>query len=39
LKLMAIDIHQFCDSRVTQTWHVEDWLSAMFQMGALPPKN
>lgn len=35
--IMAIDIHQVCNGRVVQTWHVEDWLSGLFQMGALPP--
>ena len=35
LKIMAIDIHQFKDGRVVKTWHVEDWLSGLFQMGAL----
>jgi len=35
--VMAIDIHQVCHGRVVQTWHVEDWLSGLFQMGALPP--
>ena len=39
ITLMAMDLHQICNGRVAQTWHVEDWLSAMFQMGALPPKN
>ena len=39
ITLMAMDLHQICNGRVIQTWHVEDWLSAMFEMGALPPKN
>ncbi len=38
LKIMAIDIHKICNGRVLQTWHVEDWLSALFQIGAMPPK-
>ena len=33
-KIMAIDIHQFKDGKVVKTWHVEDWLSGLFQMGA-----
>ena len=36
-RIMAVDIHQICDGRVVKTWHVEDWLSGLFQMGALPP--
>jgi steroid delta-isomerase-like uncharacterized protein len=39
LTIMAIDIHQICNGRVVQTWHVEEWLGAMFQIGAMPPKS
>ena len=31
--VMAIDIHQFQDGMVVKTWHVEEWLSGLFQMG------
>ena len=34
LKIMAIDIHQFKDGKIIKTWHIEDWLSGLFQMGA-----
>ncbi|MDP1699334.1 MAG: ester cyclase [Aestuariivirga sp.] len=34
VEVMAIDIHQFKDGNITRTWHVEDWLSGLFQMGA-----
>jgi predicted ester cyclase len=33
-KIMAIDIHQFKDGKVIKTWHIEDWLSGLFQMGS-----
>ncbi len=33
-KVMAVDIHQFQDGMVVKTWHVEDWLGGLFQMGA-----
>ena len=33
-KTMAIDIHQFKDGKIIKTWHIEDWLSGLFQMGA-----
>jgi predicted ester cyclase len=33
-KIMAIDIHQFNDGKVVKTWHIEDWLSGLFRMGA-----
>lgn len=39
VKLMAIGIHRICDGRVVQTWHVEDWLGVLFQIGAMPPKS
>lgn len=39
IQIMAVDIHELCNGKVVQTWHVEDWLSGMFQMGALPLKN
>ncbi len=32
--VMAIDIHQFKDGKVIKTWHIENWLGALFQMGA-----
>lgn len=32
--VMAIDIHQFQDGKVIKTWHVENWLGGLFQMGA-----
>ncbi len=32
--VMAIDIHQFKDGKVIKTWHVENWLAGLFQMGA-----
>jgi predicted ester cyclase len=32
-KIMAIDIHQFRDGKIIKTWHSEDWLSGLFQMG------
>jgi predicted ester cyclase len=33
-KIMAIDIHQFKDGKIVKTWHIEDWLGGLFQMGA-----
>lgn len=35
----TIDIHQLGDDgKIAQSWHVEDWLSFLFQRGALPIK-
>jgi steroid delta-isomerase-like uncharacterized protein len=36
ISVMAIDIHRICNGRIAETWHVEDWLSGLFQMGGLP---
>lgn len=34
IKIMAIDIHEFNDDgMVIRTWHLEDWLAGLFQMG------
>jgi steroid delta-isomerase-like uncharacterized protein len=33
--IMTIDVHEFNDQGMVQTtWHLEDWLGALFQMGA-----
>lgn len=32
--ILAIDIHQFEGDRVVKTWHVENWLGGLYQMGA-----
>lgn len=34
LKIMAIDIHEFKDGRIVRTWHTEDWLTGLQQLGA-----
>lgn len=39
ITIMAMDLHEICHGRVVRTWHVEDWLSGLFQVGALPPAN
>lgn len=38
IEVMAIDIHELCGDHIKKTWHVEDWLTGLFQMGALPLK-
>jgi steroid delta-isomerase-like uncharacterized protein len=32
--IQTIDIHEFQDGRIIRTWHSEDWLTALHQMGA-----
>ena len=34
LKIMTIDIHEFKDGKLVHTWHTEDWLSGLQQLGA-----
>jgi steroid delta-isomerase-like uncharacterized protein len=36
IAILAIDIHEICDGRIIKTWHAEDWLSGLFQIGGLP---
>lgn len=37
--IMTIDVHEFNkDGLVQTTWHLEDWLGGLFQMGAFEPK-
>jgi predicted ester cyclase len=35
LSIQAVDIHQFKDGRIIRTWHTEDWLTGLRQLGAL----
>ena len=34
-EIMTMDIHRFEGDRIAETWHVEDWLSALQQIGAI----
>jgi len=36
LDIQAIDIHQFKDGRIVRTWHTEDWMTGLRQLGAGP---
>ena len=35
LKIQAIDIHQFKDGKIIHTWHSEDWMTGLKQLGIL----
>jgi steroid delta-isomerase-like uncharacterized protein len=35
LSIQAVDIHQFKGGRIIRTWHTEDWMSGLRQLGAL----
>lgn len=34
-EIMTMDMHRFDGDRIAETWHVEDWLSALEQIGAM----
>jgi steroid delta-isomerase-like uncharacterized protein len=34
VSIQTIDIHEFKNGRIIRTWHSEDWLTALHQMGA-----
>ena len=34
ISIMTIDIHQIKDGKVVKTWHLENWMAAMAQLGA-----
>ncbi|CAN7385281.1 ester cyclase [Acidovorax sp. LjRoot118] len=41
-KRLTIPIHEFHelrDSRISRTWHLEDWFGAFLQMGSFPPPS
>jgi predicted ester cyclase len=33
ISIQAIDIHEFKDDKIVRTWHSEDWLTGLRQMG------
>ena len=35
LAIQAIDIHEFKDGKIVRTWHSEDWMTGLHQLGAL----
>jgi len=36
MTIIAIDIHEFKDGRIVRTWHTEDWLTGLRQLGVTP---
>jgi steroid delta-isomerase-like uncharacterized protein len=38
VSFMAIDIHDFKDGRIVRTWHCEDWLTGLRQLGLFDGK-
>jgi steroid delta-isomerase-like uncharacterized protein len=37
MTIMAIDIHEFKDGKIVRTWHTEDWLTGLQQLGVFEP--
>ena len=35
LKIQAIDIHEFQNGKIVRTWHSEDWMTGLHQLGIL----
>ena len=33
MTIQAIDIHEFKDGKIVRTWHTEDWLTGLHQLG------
>jgi steroid delta-isomerase-like uncharacterized protein len=36
LDIQAVDIHEFKNGRIVRTWHTEDWMTGLRQLGAGP---
>jgi steroid delta-isomerase-like uncharacterized protein len=33
MTMQAIDIHEFHDGKIVRTWHTEDWMTGLHQLG------
>jgi len=33
LNIQAVDIHQFKDGKIVRSWHTEDWMTGLHQLG------
>jgi len=33
MDIQVVDIHEFKDRRIIRTWHTEDWMSGLRQLG------
>ncbi|RQO68923.1 hypothetical protein DBR40_18225 [Pedobacter sp. KBW01] len=36
MSIQAVDIHEFQNGKIIRTWHTEDWLSGLGQLGHIP---
>jgi steroid delta-isomerase-like uncharacterized protein len=37
MTIQAVDIHEFTDGKIVRTWHTEDWLTGLQQLGVFEP--
>lgn len=35
IAIQAVDIHEFSDGKIVRTWHTEDWMTGLRQLGVL----
>ena len=33
MAMQAVDIHEFQDGKIVRTWHTEDWMTGLHQLG------
>ena len=33
MTIMAIDVHEFKEGKIVRTWHMEDWMTGLHQLG------
>jgi len=33
INIQAIDIHELMDGKIVRTWHSEDWMTGLHQLG------
>jgi steroid delta-isomerase-like uncharacterized protein len=36
MTIQVVDIHEFKDRKIVRTWHTEDWMCGLRQLGHLP---
>lgn len=36
MKIQAVDIHEIENGKIVRTWHTEDWMSGLRELGHLP---
>jgi hypothetical protein len=39
MKIQAVDIHEFKNGKITRTWHTEDWMTGLRELGLMKEPN